>query len=148
MCRFCPSMDRVIKSLTTHKIERRSMTDDEMNDVLGYVQHANPSQLAAAHERIAALEAELEIARSVVEIARAALAGSQGLGGEAIGSCMGCGGDIRLVNGEPGGPCPHCMPQANTEAETTAPECRDGWHAIRPGEGACICGENRMELLL
>lgn len=74
-------------------------------------------------------------------------AGSQG-GREAIGSCMGCGGAIRLVNGEPVGPCPHCMPQATADTETTAPECRDGWHAIRPGEGACVCGENRMELML
>jgi hypothetical protein len=54
--------------------------------------------------------------------ARAALAGSQGGGGED-------GQDVACT-------------------ETTAPECRDGWHAIRPGEGACGCGENRMELML
>ena len=32
--------------------------------------------------------------------------------------------------------------------ETPAPECRDGWHTVKPGESACMCGENRMELLL
>ena len=73
-------------------------------------------------ERQKVQEAELTSARATLNTIRAALAGSQGGGGEE-------GQDVACT-------------------ETTAPECRDGWHAIRPGEGACGCGENRMELML
>lgn len=86
-------------------------------------------QLAAAQERIAALEAALGWALAATdacrnelmperytwsEQARAALAGSQGGGGE-------------------------------TRQDVA---CTETVHRVQEGADACVCGENRMELML
>jgi hypothetical protein len=42
MCTFCPSPQAAIKLLCAHRLERRAMTQDEIDALLQFIQHVDP----------------------------------------------------------------------------------------------------------